>query len=578
MWKNLSIKWKLLILSIVGPAIVGVILSVQRVRDIEKGAVEAILSQSRSVVMMAEATRENMAGKLQMGIMKPLEELQDDRNKLMQAVPVVTAMLTAEQNAAQAGYKFRVPKVGPRNPDNEPDEVERAVLAELKSQNLAEKIIHEQGQIRYFRPIRLTQDCLFCHGDPQGSKDPMGGLKEGWKVGEIHGAFEIVSSLDKTNRAVRAAIISVAVWTLLIVFVLGGAVWMLVQFNVIGPLRRSGEMLDKVAKGDLTQHLEVDRSDELGRMASMLNNMTESLGHLLSQVGTTTKTLLTSSHELQDVSEQMATGAEETVDRSNTVASASEEMSANMNTVAAAMEEASTNVATVAAASEEMSATISDIARNADQAKDITRRAVSQAKNASKRINNLGSAANEIGTFTETISDISSQTNLLALNATIEAARAGEAGKGFAVVANEIKELAKQTAEATEEIGNKVGDIQQETSVSIEEIEQVMKVIEEVNDFVGNIANAVDEQSSATREIAENVSQASLGIQEVNENVLQSSEAVEDVAKEIAEVSNSADRISNSSAMVRQHADDLAALMDELKAMVETFKVKENDN
>jgi methyl-accepting chemotaxis protein len=159
----------------------------------------------------------------------------------------------------------------------------------------------------------------------------------------------------------------------------------------------------------------------------------------------------------------------------------------------------------------------------------------------------LGAAANSIGKVIETITDISEQVNLLALNATIEAARAGEAGKGFAVVANEIKELAKQTAAATQDIKEKIEGIQGTTSMTVGQITEITQVINDVNDVVGNIATAVEQQSAATKEIATNVAQASQGIQEVNENVNQSSSVSGEISRDIAGVSVSMNEMSTSS-------------------------------
>ncbi|MCP4449919.1 MAG: hypothetical protein GY809_00540, partial [Planctomycetes bacterium] len=196
-------------------------------------------------------------------------------------------------------------------------------------------------------------------------------------------------------------------------------------------------------------------------------------------------------------------------------------------------------------AAEEMTATITEIAQNAEKARGITTEAVGQTEHATAQVDELGISAKEIFTVVETITDISSQVNLLALNATIEAARAGEAGKGFAVVANEIKDLASQTADASNEIKERVAGIQTSTDGTITEISTITKVVTEINEIVSTIAAAVEEQSATTRDIAENVSQASMGISEVNENIAQGSVASQGVTQDVAEVTEAAGRIAD---------------------------------
>ena len=191
---GVSIKWKILFLVLIGPIVIGGLLAWQRISDIRGGAEKAIISKSAGIVMMAESTRDQMAKKLQSGVLKPFDQLTAEN--ILEAVPVVTAMQVASAKAKEAGYTFRAPKLMPRNPNNAPTELEKDVLNELTSKNLSEKVIIEPNQIRYFKPVRLTAECLYCHGDPVGGKDVVGGVKEGWREGEIHGAFEIISSLE----------------------------------------------------------------------------------------------------------------------------------------------------------------------------------------------------------------------------------------------------------------------------------------------------------------------------------------------------------------------------------------------
>ena len=339
------------------------------------------------------------------------------------------------------------------------------------------------------------------------------------------------------------------------------------------PIRKGTDFAKEMSDGDFTNTLDIDRKDEIGVLAGALNSMVSSLGAMIRELKTGVDTLSSSSTELSAISEQMSSGAVQTAGKSNTVATAAEEMSANMTSVAAATEQASTNVNMVAAASEEMTATISEIAENTEKARVITDKAVLEAKSASTTVDELGKAAREIGKVTESITEISEQTNLLALNATIEAARAGDAGKGFAVVANEIKELAKQTAEATDEIKRKIEGIQNSTDGTVKQIEQISTVINEVNEIVSIIATAVEEQSTTTKEIAGNVAQAAQGIQEVTENVNQSSTVAGEIAKDISNVNQASKEMSSSSSQVNVSAEQLSTLAEQLKQMTERFRV-----
>ncbi|GAB6112705.1 methyl-accepting chemotaxis protein [Desulfomicrobium salsuginis] len=573
MWARLSLKWKILLITGCGPLVLALVMAWMHIRDVTDAAIGGKLKESRSVVMMAESVREDMAHKHKLGVLRPLDELKDDPARLLQSVPIVTAMNTAAAKAAEAGYEFKVPKESPRNPKNAPNDLERKVLAEFSSSNIQEKVIVEKDRLLYFKPIRLSEDCLYCHGDPKGEKDPTGGVKEGWKAGEVHGAFVVISSLKETNAAILSSELTVGAVTMGILLLVGAVSWLQIRASVLRPLREAGDYLERLADGDMTGELTVSRKDELGDMQGHLNHMASNLRVIVRDITERARVLLGSSAELETMSDGLLRSAEELSAKSNTVATASEEMNANMNSVAAAMEQASTNVGTVATAAEEMSATIHEIAGNTDKTREVTQRAVAKANSASQRVDQLGVAAREIGKVTEAITAISSQTNLLALNATIEAARAGEAGRGFAVVANEIKELANQTASATEEIRDRIAGIQGSTTATIEEIGQVMAVIEEVSTFVSTIAAAVEQQSAATRDIAENVGQASMGIQEVNENVSQASVVTGEIAKDIVQVSTASGRISTNSTELKQSSENLSLLARALEGLVKKFKV-----
>jgi len=343
--------------------------------------------------------------------------------------------------------------------------------------------------------------------------------------------------------------------------------------TITKPLFLGVDLARSMSDGDMTKQMNVDQRDEIGALAKALNEMAGNLRKMFGDIHSGVGNVDSSSSQLAAISLQMSTNLASAAKRLEQVAAAAEEMSSNQNTIAAAMEQASTNVNMVATSAEEMNATITEIASNSAKAKKITAEAVSHSQKASERVDELGRAADDINKVTEVITEISEQTNLLALNATIEAARAGEVGRGFAVVANEIKDLAKQTAEATLDIKNKIQGIQQATGVTVKEINEISSVIVDVDNIVATIASAVEEQSVTTKEIAENVAQASQGITEVNENVAQSSIASQEIARDIADVSNTANELTGASNQVKVSAEDLKRISDKLNTMIARFKI-----
>jgi methyl-accepting chemotaxis protein len=343
--------------------------------------------------------------------------------------------------------------------------------------------------------------------------------------------------------------------------------------SITGPVSKAAALAETMAKGDFTAKLDINQKDEMGLMATSLNAMANQLGTMIRDIIGGVNRLTASSNDLAAVSRQLSANARESSDKAATVAAATEEMSTNMQSVSAAMEQSTSNVNMVASSAEEMTATVGEIAQSAEKARAITDGAVKQSRQTSEKMAALGESARKIGRVTETITEISEQTNLLALNATIEAARAGEAGKGFAVVANEIKELARQTAEATVDIKNQIGDMQATTATTVEDIEKISEIITEINSVINGIATAVEEQSAATSEIAGNIAQASQGIAEVNENVAQSTVVIADITRDIAGINQQSNQVGDGSGQVQHSAQGLAELAVQLEKLVQQFKV-----
>ena len=433
--------------------------------------------------------------------------------------------------------------------------LEECMRKECTSQSITE--IDGKPAYLEIKSIPNEQSCHHCHGSNQ---PVLGVLVMTQDISSQMGTME-------NNQTKVGGIMALGLVVLL------GCLSFFLRRAVLVPIHDVAEATERISNGDLTVQVETRSRDQIGQLAQSVNSMTSNMRSMMQEIISGVGTLATASGQLKSVSVTVADLARDNQTRSDAVAAASEEMSTNMRSVAAATEQASVNISTVAAASEEMSATIDEISRSTARAKEITAVAVHTAEATSADVDHLGAMAREIHSVTQTITAISSQTNLLALNATIEAARAGEAGRGFAVVANEIKELANQTASATDEIRGKISGIQGATDQTVARINEITKVITDIDSIVTTIAAAVEEQSVTTRDIAQNIGQASQGLDEVNHNVSQTSGVAGEITGQIAEVSSSATDMTRNGAMVREHAEELRALSEQLKGLVDMFRI-----
>ena len=343
---------------------------------------------------------------------------------------------------------------------------------------------------------------------------------------------------------------------------------------IIKPIRNAADLMQDIAEGegDLTKRIRVETDDEIGALAKGFNTFAEKIRNIVEKVCVSTDAMAVVSVELSRLSQLMGSSVEVMSAKTNTVAAAAEEASVNTNSVAASMEEATTNLATISGATREMNTTIGKIVINSDKARTISEQAKEQSRKLTAFMQQFGQAAQEIGQVTETINDISSQTNLLALNATIEAARAGAAGKGFAVVASEIKELAKQTASATEDIKGRISGVQQSAVGAIADIEKITIVIEEVGGLVAGIATAIEEQAAITQEVVANISQASKGVESANEQVAQTAHVSQDMAQDIVGINTAVADIHQGGQRVQAESIGLSSLTEHLKSLIGQFK------
>jgi methyl-accepting chemotaxis protein len=303
---------------------------------------------------------------------------------------------------------------------------------------------------------------------------------------------------------------------------------------------------EAIAAGDLTRDdLKIQSQDELGDLTAAINKMSGSLKSMIVAIGDNAAQVDRASEDLYVTSQQITANSQET--------------SAQADVVTKAAETVSQNLQTVAIGAEEMGASIKEIAKNATEAAKVATAAVKVAETTTITVSKLGESSNEIGQVIKVITSIAQQTNLLALNATIEAARAGEAGKGFAVVANEVKELAKETAKATEDISLKIEAIQTDTKAAVEAIASISGVINQINDISSTIATAVEEQNATTNEMSRNVSEAAHSSGEITSNIAGVSQAAESTSRGATDTQKAARQLVETSA--------------ELRRLVEQFKI-----
>jgi methyl-accepting chemotaxis protein len=469
-WSDSSLKLKIVMVGVFLSAALTIGLFIMLFMQTHEGLINANVVKARSICMTVEATRMEMEEKWEHGLFK-VEDLRqwasepNGMKKVMEAVPVVAAWESAQRGETEGKYKFRVPKFSPRNSNNEPDELEARAINKIKADNLDEywEIDSANNTIRYFRPIRLTQSCLVCHGDPATSEslwgntqgnDPTGVKMENWKAGEIHGAFEVIESLEATNQVLMGSATGTGIILLI------GLLVVTVSFYII-----------------------IDR--------------------------TVDKPIKTITIDLNTGGEQLAGAATEIAASSQSMAEGASEQASSLEEISASLSE----MATMVTRNSDKTLETRGLAANTRQLAEDGAGAVEYMKTA---VDAIKSSSEETAKIVKTIDEIAFQTNLLALNAAVEAARAGEAGKGFAVVAEEVRNLAQRSASAARTTSEMIEESQTKADEGVKASVSVEEIFKEIEEKINNVAVLIDEIAEASEHQSEGIQQINVGVTEMD--------------------------------------------------------------
>jgi methyl-accepting chemotaxis protein len=489
-----SLRGKIVLLGILLPTILLVILFKIYIGESRTKTVNAFVDKARAICLTAESTRQEMERKWELGIfdVAQLKKLaaEGKGESVLAMVPVVTAWNAAMRKAEEGGYTFRVPKHAPRKATNAPDAIETEAIKQMADNSLSEYFVidQEKNAVRYFRPVKLTKPCLYCHGDPALSKeywgnsdgrDATGGPMENWKEGEIHGAFEVVQSLTEADQQLNA-VVKKGAW----VMVLGLGV-MAVFFGTL----------------------------VLGIIS---NSVIKPIGLIIKDLQANASNLLEAAAHVSSSSNQLADGAQ---------------------TQASSLEETSASLEEVSSMSRANADSVSQAADKANEAKRSAEEAQASMAKMKTAISSIKASSDQTATIMKTIDEIAFQTNLLALNAAVEAARAGEAGAGFAVVAEEVRSLALRSAEAARNTASLIEESQGNADNGVQAADEVAAILATIVANVTQVSVLASEITVASQEQSLGVNQINLAINEVDK-VTQSNAAISEEAASASEELN----------------------------------------
>jgi methyl-accepting chemotaxis protein len=505
MFTNWSLRAKIAVIGIALPALLAVIMLFMFRSHSRTQTVESYVGKARAICLTAESTRQEMEDKWTAGLFNAGQLRQwaeaGQGDKVLKAVPVVSAWQAAMRKAKEGDYEFRVPKVQPRNPDNQPDEVEARALKAMDERKLDEyfEIDKAKNVVRYFRPVKLSETCMLCHGDPATSKalwgndqglDGTGIRMENWKVGETHGAFEVVQSLAGADAELAATSRKAGLAILFGLLCCAVAFIVAITWAVNKPVNR---------------------------ITALLN---EGADHVASAAA-----------EVSSASQSLAEGANES---------------------AAAIEETSSSLEEMTSMSRHNAQNLSTASDLVNESRNLVETATHGAHTMDNSMREIKSASDQTSKIVKTIDEIAFQTNLLALNAAVEAARAGEAGKGFAVVAEEVRNLAMRSAEAAKNTSSLIEETIHRVASGVDIVNQLKTSLDDVMVASQKVSSLVQDIAAASNEQSKGVEQISIAIGQMNKVTQHNASTAEESAAASEELNGQAGHLRASVAHLSQ--------------------------
>jgi methyl-accepting chemotaxis protein len=462
--------------------------------DDHEKSVDAFISKAQTICLLTESVRNEIERKWQQGIMTPelmrryAQEKQED--KVLSMVPVVSAWQAAYEQAGHMDYTFKVPKFNPRNPKNQPDDIERKALEAMKRTDTNDFIyLDEQANtVRVFRAVRLTETCLLCHGDPATSTtlwgndqglDPTGGRMENWKVEEIHGAFEVIQSLDQANALMKQNLLKAGGLAAVGVLLTMAIFFIVVRRSITNPI------------GEIIAHLN-EGAEQVSEAASLVSSSSQTLAEGAADQAASIEETSSSMEEMASMTKQNAKNAEHADNLMKKASQVIAEANLSMETLTRSME----------------------------------------------RISNASEATAKI---IKTIDEIAFQTNLLALNAAVEAARAGEVGAGFAVVADEVRNLALRSAEAAKDTAERIDGTMKRVAEGADIVTSTHQAFVNVSESSDRVATLIFQITKASREQSEGISQVNTATSQMDGVVQKNAATAEESASSAEELNAQAE-------------------------------------